>query len=136
MAARSETILSNQTHPDSNTVKSLFGEKFKGDGYYGRSDGIHTVQWNIANFIGAISIQGSLVLDPQETDWFTVRLGNSNEFAIDTTGKVSTLTLNSIEYSESTSGSFVYNFVGNYVWVRVRIGEWTNGTVNSVIMSH
>jgi hypothetical protein len=136
MSARSEIILSNQTHPDGSTAELLSGEKFKGDGYYGRSDGIHTVQWNLSNFIGTVSVQGSLAVDPQETDWFTVRLGNSNEFVIDTTGKVSTILLNAIEYTESTSGAFVYNFVGNYVWVRARIENWTAGSINSIILSH
>jgi hypothetical protein len=136
MAARNEIILSNQTHPDGSTVESLFGDKFKGDGYYGRSDGIHTVQWSLSNFVGSVKIQGSLSVDPQEDDWFTVRLETSNEFVVDTTGKVSTLLLNSLNYVESTSNSFTYNFVGNYVWVRARIENWTAGTVNSIILSH
>jgi hypothetical protein len=136
MAARSEIILSNQTHPDGSTAESLVGERFKGDGYYGRSDGIHTVQWSVANFVGTISIQGSLTVDPQESDWFTVRLGNNNEFTLDTTGKISVLSLNSLIYSEPTTGAFTYNFVGNYVWVRARIENWTAGTVNSITMSH
>lgn len=136
MAARSEIILSNRTHPGSNTTESLFGEKFKGDGYYGRSDGIHTVQWALSNFIGNIGIQGSLAVDPQETDWFTVGLGGSSEFTVDTTGKISTILLNALAYTTPTSGAFSYNFTGNYVWVRVRINDWTAGAVNSVIMSH
>jgi len=136
MAARNEIILSNQTHPNGSTVESLFGDKFKGDGYYGRSDGIHTVQWSLSNFVGSVKIQGSLSVDPQEDDWFTVRLETSNEFVVDTTGKVSTLLLNSLNYVESTSNSFTYNFVGNYVWVRARIENWTAGTVNSIILSH
>jgi hypothetical protein len=136
MIARSEIILSNQTHPFGSEIESLFGEKYKGDGYYGRSDGIHTVQWSLTNFIGTVGIQGSLSVDPQESDWFTVRLGNNNEYTIDTTGKVSTLSLTSIEYTESTTGSFSYNFVGNYVWVRALVSNWTAGTINSIMLSH
>mgnify|MGYP000901047855 CR=1 FL=1 len=44
--AQSETILSNQSHPGDSTIESHTGEKFKGDGYYGRADGLHTVQYN------------------------------------------------------------------------------------------
>lgn len=136
MVAKSEIILSSQTHPDGTTVESVVGEKFKGDGYYGRSDGIHTVQWNLSNFTGSIKMQGSLAIDPQQDDWVNLQVGNFNEFTIDTTGKVSTLTISSIEYTEPTTGSFIYNFVGNYVWVRVVIDNWTTGTINSVLMSH
>jgi len=136
MAARSETILTNQTHSGDSTSESLFGEKFKGDGYYGRSDGIHTVQWSLSNFVGTIRIQGSLSVDPQEADWFNISLGSSGEFTIDTTGKISILSLNSLIYSEPTTESFTYNFIGNYVWVRARIEDWTAGTVNSITMSH
>jgi hypothetical protein len=136
MAARSEIILSNQTHPDGITVESLSGEKFKGDGYYGRSDGIHTVQWNLANFVGSIGVQGTLAVNPTEEDWFKISLGNFNDFSVGTTGKVSTILLRFVDYKEPTSGPFVYNFIGNYVWVRANVFDWTSGTIKSVIMSH
>ena len=136
MSAISETIFETETHPDGSTLETRAGEKFPGDGFYNRADGFHTVQWTITNFVGTISIQGSLAVDPQEDDWFKIRLGNNNDFTIDTTGKVSTLILNSIEYTDSTTGSFSYNFVGNYVWVRARIEDWSAGTVNSIILSH
>jgi hypothetical protein len=136
MSAISETIFETETHPGGLTLENRAGEKFKGDGFYNRADGFHTVQWSITNFQGIISIQGSLSVNPQETDWFKVQLGSNNEYTIDTTGKVSTLTLNSIEYTQSTTGSFSYNFVGNFVWVRARIENWTAGTVNSIMLSH
>ena len=46
--ANSETILSANTHPGDSTVTTVTGEKFKGDGYYGRSDGFHTVQYSLS----------------------------------------------------------------------------------------
>ena len=120
MAARSELILSNQTHPGEDAVESLFGEKFKGDGYYGRSDGIHTVQYIHAGFEGIIAMQGTLAVDPQEEDWFTI-----NE------------TVSEIELdSTTTSKSSIKNFVGNFVWVRVAVSNWTTGTINAVLLSH
>ena len=136
MSAISEIIYNTETHPDGSTVETRSGEKFKGDGFYNRADGFHTVQWTLTNFIGKITIQGSLSVDPQESDWFKIDLGNNTGFTIDTTGKVSSVLLNSIEYIDSTTGSFSYNFVGNYVWVRARIEDWTAGTVNSIILSH
>jgi hypothetical protein len=122
MAARSEIILSNQTHPDDSTSESLFGEKFKGDGYYGRSDGIHTVQYIYAQFKGTISIQGTLAVNPQEEDWFTIQ------------ETVSEIELESPPTSQAQSS--IKNFTGNYVWVRVAVLNWTTGTINAVLLSH
>ena len=136
MPNTSEIILSQTIHPSDSTVSIVTGNKFKGDGYYGRSDGLHTIQYDITGFIGTVSIQGTLATDPVETDWFNVRLGISDEFTIDTTGKISKSTLSSINYTEATTGSFSYNFTGNYIWVRARIEDWTAGTVNSIIFSH
>lgn len=122
MAARSETILSNQTHPDGIEQESLFGEKFKGDGYYGRSDGIHTVQYIHSGFTGIIAIQGTLAIHPQEEDWFTIKETVSE--------------LENAEDSSTESKSSIKNFVGNYVWIRVSVSNWTKGTINAVLLSH
>jgi hypothetical protein len=120
MAAKSETILSNQSHPDSNTIETLTGGKFKGDGYYGRSDGIHTVQYIYAGFAGTLAMQGTLAVDPQEEDWFTIQ---ETVFEADPD-------------STSTSKSSIKNFVGNFIWVRVAVSNWTTGTINAVLLSH
>ena len=57
----SETILSNQVHAGDSTNTTVTGEKFKGDGYYGRSDGFHTVQYNLADFNGTIKCKAHLL---------------------------------------------------------------------------
>jgi hypothetical protein len=117
----SETILSAQTHPGDSTTETVTGEKYKGDGYYGRSDGFHTVQVSVTGFIGRIEMQGTLAVDPAEADWFTV----------------STASLVSIDSSNQfNTGSFIYNFTGNYVWIRARVSNWTDGTVNDIKLNH
>ena len=35
-----------------------------GDGYYGRADGVHTVQATYTDFVGTITIQGTLATTP------------------------------------------------------------------------
>ena len=50
----SETILSANTHPGDSTTETVTGEKFKGDGYYGRSDGLHSVQYTYSGLTGDI----------------------------------------------------------------------------------
>jgi hypothetical protein len=117
--ANSETILSAQTHPGDSTVETVTGEKYRGDGYYGRSDGFHTVQYTLDGFIGTVNIQATLAVDPATDDWFTVYTQ-----AYPVTG------------DEGTTSTNVTNFTGNYVWVRAYISDWTDGTVNNIKLNH
>jgi hypothetical protein len=117
--ANSETILSEQTHSLDSTAQVVTGEKYKGDGYYGRSDGFHTVQVNITGFIGTVQVQGTLAVDPTADDWFTIYTQSYP-----------------VSNDEGTTGSFVTNFTGNYVWIRAYISNWTDGTVNSIKLNH
>ena len=117
--AQSETILSAQTHPGDSSTETVTGEKFKGDGYYGRSDGFHTVQYTLNGFIGTVEIQATLSVDPTADDWFTVY---TQAYPVSN--------------DEGTTGSFVTNFTGNYVWIRAYINNWTDGTINKIQLNH
>lgn len=135
MSTNSETILPSQTHVGDSSLQSLTGDPFKGDGFYGRSDGLHTVQINLIGFIGKIEIQGTLEVNPVETDWFTVELGTGTQ-SIDTTGLITEQNITQVEYTSPATNSKTYNFVGNYVWIRTKISEWTDGTVHSIKLNH
>jgi hypothetical protein len=117
--ANSETILSAQSHPGDSTTEVVTGEKFKGDGYYGRSDGFHTVQYDIDSFIGTIALQATLSIDPTDADWFTVY--TQAYPVVDDVG---------------TTTSVITSFTGNYVWVRAYISNWSDGTINSIKLNH
>ena len=132
--AQSETIISNQAHEGDSTVQSITGDKFKGDGYYGRSDGLHTIQINLSGFLGDIEMQGTLAVDPTADDWFTVTLGSGQ--TIDTTGKIVSATTSKLEYTDNETSSKAYNLTGNYVWIRIYVSNWTDGTVNSIQLNH
>jgi hypothetical protein len=121
MSANSEIILSGQTHPGDSTTETVTGEKFKGDGFYSRSDGVHTVQYSVISFVGTIEVQATLATNPTSSDWFTVSTATHTSTDTDT--------------SES-DGSFIKNFVGNYVWVRAHIRNWTDGTISSILLNH
>lgn len=136
MTIISETILDTRTHPGNNTVETVTGNRYRGDGFYNRSDGLHTVQWSITNFVGSIAIQATLTPEPTEADWFTVSLGNSKSFTVDTTGLASQTSIKTISYNTPTTTTVGYNFTGNYVWIRVVISNWSSGTVNRVMLSH
>ena len=135
MPSNSETILTTQTHPADSSIQTVTGSKFKGDGYYGRSDGFHTVQIDLTGFIGKVNIQGTLAVDPAEDDWFNLVL-DSDKQSVDTTGLVVNQSITSVEYTSVTTNTKSYNFTGNYVWVRAYVGNWTDGTVNSIQLNH
>ncbi len=119
--ATSETIIATQTNPGDSSEQTITSEKFKGDGYYGRSDGLHTVQMNVSAFIGNINIQGTLATDPTDADWFDIAGAelDANDSSLN-----------------GSNGAFVYNFTGNFVWVRAYVTNFYDGTINSILLNH
>ena len=116
MAANSEIILSSNTHPGDSTVTTVTGTNFKGDGYYGRSDGLHSVQYTYVGLKGTITIQGTLATTPAEADWFDVHTYTAD-----------------IEHDVTESK--IASFTGNYVWIRAKV-VYTDGTVSSISLNH
>lgn len=114
---------------------TYFSEPVRGEGYFGGGDGLHTVQYDIYDFIGRIEMQGTLASSPVSTDWFTVELG-TNTLSVDTTGLISENNITYVQYSTATTSVKAYNFKGNYIWVRAKVSEWTEGTVNSIKFNH
>ena len=113
MPSSSQIILSANTHPGDSTSTTVTGENFKGDGYYGRSDGVHTVQYDYAGLTGTITIQATLATTPTDSDWFdvdVVTVSNQPE----------------VKYA---------NFTGNFVYIRAKL-VYTDGTINSIRMNH
>lgn len=98
----------------------------KGDGYFGNSDGLHTVMYTYdSNFIGTITMQASLATNPIESDWFDI---------VDTTEEQ---TSGSVFYNNAdvTTTSKYYNFTGNFVWVR-GVVSIDAGQVDSIYYNH
>ena len=109
-------------YPNStSTVMIYVSDKVKGDGYYGGSDGLHTVTYTCApTFVGTVTMQASLAAAPTDADWFTVP--NTD---------VRYTTFN----DRSTSTVDYYNFQGNYVWLRSRIAI-ADGAVEVIHYNH
>jgi hypothetical protein len=123
-------------YPNTGTTALEYSSNpIKGDGYFGGSDGIHTVQVNLQEFIGKIEIQATLASNPSEDDWFTVKLGVNN-LTVDTTGLISEAAASYVEYISATSGIKTYNVIGNFVWLRAKVSDWTEGTVNNIRINH
>jgi len=113
------------------TALTLVSDKVKGDGYFGGSDGVHTVQIQITNFVGKLEIQASLSSEPGSADWFSSPMSGQQQ-SVDTTGLVLNATTSSVTYNVATTNIKSYNIVGNYVWLRAKISQFTEGSVNAI----
>jgi hypothetical protein len=124
------------------TALTFFSDPVKGEGYYSNTDGIHTVQIHVNNFIGTIELQGSLATQPLENDWFPIVVGSNNlnvidpdpiDLTLDTTGLIFGISnIISLNYILETSSVSSYNFKGNYVWIRAKISNFSQGYVGSI----
>ena len=122
-ATTSTTLLATTAHGTTTgnydgSSTSFNSDKVKGDGYYGFSDGVHTVQTRVTSFVGTLKIQGTLQKDPANTDWVDI-----DNIVIG-------------DGSTALTNSYFNNFTGNFVWIRVEVTEFTAGTINSVYMAH
>jgi hypothetical protein len=119
MSSNSEIILSQTSHSSANLdPETVTGDKFKGDGFYGRSDGIHTVQYSVTDLAGTVTIQATLAAEPGEADWFSVY---EQSYPLDG--------------DNLTTRSNISNFTGNYVWIRAKV-DYTEGTVDRILLNH
>ena len=112
MPSTSEIILSANTHPGDSTTETVTGSNFKGDGYYGRSDGVHTVQYDYTGLTGTITIQATLATTPADADWFDV---------------------DTVTVANQTEVKYV-NFTGNFVWLRASTNVVT-GSVTRILLN-
>jgi hypothetical protein len=96
------------TYPNNTSTVMVYNSSpVKGDGYYGSSDGLHTVTYTLdPTFIGTVTMQATLATAPQDTDWFDV---------IDTT------TTYTIHDDRNYTTVDYHNFTGNFVWVRAQV---------------
>lgn len=120
----STTLISTTSHgtPTGNyngSSTSFTSDNTKGDGYFGYTDGLHTIGVTTNGFVGTITIQGTLVDNPADSDWFILR---------DTSG-------NNIIYgdgSTSLTTSTVDNFIANTVHVRAKVDSFTAGSITKI----
>lgn len=101
MIIESIIVLNNITTP----LGQLFTPKFKGAGYYRKHGGIQTFQFKIEEFKGTITVQGTLEMYPGENDWVDLKFQSGLEIAPND--------------STASSGTFIRNIQGNWVWLRV-----------------
>ena len=93
----------------------FYSDKLRGNGYYGYTDGLHTVSYQLTGFIGVINMQATLASDPTDADWFDV----DGTFVGDA-------------FTPLTANQF-NNFTGNFVWCRCAVTQFTAGVINRVL---
>lgn len=122
------------TYPNTATNALVYiTDKIKGDGYFGGSDGLHTVFWNLSDFLGNVNVQGSLSSEPQDTDWVNIKLTpGGTPYTVDTTGLITIAGVETVSYNTATTTVKSYNFTGNFVWLRGKVSNFTQGTVNVI----
>jgi len=115
------TVLVEYPATTATTTVVYTSDKVKGDGYFGGSDGFHTVAINTNRyFLGTVTVQATLASEPIEADWFNI-------------------TDASVEYTEfdvrTSSIVDLRNFTGNFVWVRGHIAI-DEGAVLAIQYNH
>lgn len=109
------TVQSTVSAGDSSSF--TISDKVKADGYYGNADGLHTVSYICSSdFVGTITMQGTLASNPASTDWFDIE-GTS------------------VGDGSSVVSSTYKNFTGNFVWVRSKVSVET-GSITKIQLNY
>jgi hypothetical protein len=104
MAEKNYILIDNVNTESSDLSTFVFSDKKQGAGYNRRSDGLHTVQFELDQFKGSIKIQGTLDLYPGDNSWSDISYSSGSDLiALDSTA----LTTNETR-----------NFLGNWLWIR------------------
>mgnify|MGYP001450859782 CR=1 FL=1 len=117
---RVEEVVTTETADGSTTTTldhtGFVSGKVKGDGYYSKPDGVHTVAYQVnSTMTGSIKMQGSLATTPSEDDFFDI---TGTTFTADQSTLISTA-----------------NFTGNFVWIRAKATSVTDGTISSILVN-
>ena len=115
-----EEVVTTETSDGSTTTTldhtGFVSAKVKGDGYYNKPDGVHTVAYQVDSTMeGSIKMQGSLATTPTEDDYFDI---TGTTFTADQSTLISTA-----------------NFTGNFVWIRAKATSVTAGTISSILVN-
>ena len=113
-----EEVIANEDSGASVTLDhtGFVSAKVKGDGYYNKPDGVHTVAYQVNSTMeGSIKMQGSLATTPTEDDYFDI---TGTTFTADQSTLISTA-----------------NFTGNFVWIRAKATSVTAGTISSILVN-
>lgn len=119
--ATTQTILSTTVYgePSGNYDGSSlewFSDSVKAADYYRGRGGLQTINFNLTDFQGRITLQATLSPESPTANWFTT-------YEIDGT---------TVPVTDIVSTSIT----GNFVWMRTKIVDFEAGTINSVTITY
>lgn len=114
MSIEVQTLLENIS-TESIDSSLVYSDKKPAAGYHKKVQNLHTVSYVVEQFIGSLKLQGTLKLDPSDTDWFD----------IDNTSISGDSTL-------FNNGTLDRNFTGNFVWIRAAYNV-QNGSIIKIL---
>lgn len=117
MTIESYLILENVSTESTDLSVYTYSDKKPGAGYSLRNNGLHTVQFQLDNFKGAIKLQGTLEKYPGEADWIDLNYDSGNS-------------LDALDSSVHSTDE-IRNFTGNWLWIRVGY-VLEQGTIQSI----
>lgn len=125
---------------NTNDQRNAVGDPVHADGWYGFSDGLHTLSIHTANFTGRVRIQASLAIEPQEDDWFDIWLTEGLpylQFPIHPQYPTGHL--------QGDTSNVALTFRANVLWVRAKLEreylpgsdpyDGSYGVINKIVLS-
>lgn len=117
MAQSSTLILLPQTVYNGGGTANVYtvtGEKYPAAAYYLGNKNLQTITYSFTNVTGTMEVEATLSDNPGEGDWFKVY-----ELAVDSETVVS-----------------YQNITGNFVYIRAKIKDFSNGTVQYIKITY
>ena len=128
MSQTTTLILLPQTayvNPGNNAPYTVTGNSQPGASYIITPRSLQTVNINLTNCTGNITIEASLATTPSTTDWFKVYELEANANAA----------ANSAPQIASNASVYT-NIDGNFVYMRAKVVDFNGGVVNFVKLSY
>lgn len=121
------------------TAQTFISTPVKAANYYGLNNNLQTAEVRVTDFVGTVTMQATLAATPVDADWFSVNL-TTQDFRIDTTGLVTKAQKTQLQYGQGNPDyglrTEIYNFEGNYIWLRAKITAFTAGTLNGIKLNY
>lgn len=115
------------------------GDKIRADAFYGNTDGLHTISINYSDFVGRLYIEGTLVNDPSDSDWFPIYLTSGSDY------KQYPVNANSPTGIVGDTGTDGFTFRANVMYLRARVdrshltdtvyNQAQHGRINKILLN-
>ncbi len=115
------TLLPQTTYNNDGTAQpyDVTGNAVQGASYYLGNQDLQTLSYNFSEVTGNLIVEGALSNPPSENDWFKIFETEANNAA-----------------NANSNASSYTNLTGNFVFLRAKIEDFANGTVQYVKVSY